>query len=82
MTVKDIEGQLISHCNGARMITREELKTFIKTDGKVSEHTLAEYLKGVSFIRLEGGGRGGTRRYFIKELAQRMNELTDVGGVR
>ena len=69
-----IEKQLVSYCHGARLITKEELKHFIRGDGKVSDHTLSHYTKDVDFIRT---GQGGTKRYFISEIARRMCEMSE-----
>lgn len=74
MIKSTIEKQLISFCNGARLITREELKHFIRGDGKVSDHTLSQYTQDVDFIRT---GQGGTKRYFISEVARRMCEMSE-----
>ena len=69
-----IEKQLISYCNGARLITREELKHFIRGDGKVSDHTISKYTQGVDFVRT---GQGGTKRYFISDVARRICEMSE-----
>lgn len=69
-----IEKQLISYCNGARLITREELKHFIRGDGKVSDHTISKYTQDVDFVRT---GQGGTKRYFISEVARRICEMSE-----
>ncbi len=75
MDRKTIERQLIDHCHGARMITVKELRTFIRPDGKIGDDALGYYLQGVEFIRT---GRGGTKNYFIPDVARRMNEIAEM----
>ena len=69
-----IEKQLTSYCNGAGLITREELKHFIRGDGKVSDHTISHYTQGAGFVRT---GQGGTKRYFISDIGERMCEMSE-----
>lgn len=74
MIKSTIEKQLISFCKGARLITKKELKHFIRADGKVGDDTIVEYLHGAGFVRT---GKGGTKHYFISDIAERMCEMSE-----
>lgn len=64
MDRQSIERQLISYCEGARMITADELKGFLRPGGKIGNHAIAYYLQGVGFVRT---GKGGVKNYFIPD---------------
>ena len=69
MDRQSIERQLISYCEGARMITADELKGFLRPGGKIGNHAIAYYLQGVRT------GKGGVKNYFIPDVAKRLNEI-------
>lgn len=73
MIKSTIEKQLISFCKGARLITKK-LKHFIRADGKVGDDTIAQYLRGASFVST---GKGGTKHYYVSDIAERMCELSE-----
>ena len=72
MDRQSIERQLISYCEGARMITADELKGFLRPGGKIGNHTIAYYLQGVGFVRT---GKEKKKNYFIPDVAKRLNEI-------
>lgn len=72
MDRQSIERQLVNYAKGARMITKDELKGFIRPDGKIGDDAISYFLKDVGYIRT---GKGGVKNYFIPDIARRINEI-------